>query len=105
MENMIIVVTTSGVSLRDPREFGDFHVEAGDGVDLAEALTVAGAGRFAGDDVFVSTDWIRDVMAEREDDDEQWRASFEAMLGFARSQGWIAEDGDGIRAHVVSVIE
>ena len=98
---MIIDVTASGVSLRDPREFGDFHVELAERVDLAEALTVAGAGRVAGDDVFVSARWVRDAMAEREDDDERWQAGFEAMLGFARAQGWIAEDGDGIRAHVV----
>jgi hypothetical protein len=97
---MIIVVTASGVSLRDPRDFRDLHVEVADGVDLAEALTVAGAGRPAGDDVFVSTAWVRDVMAEREDDDAEWQAGFEAMLGLARSKGWIAEDGDGIRAHV-----
>lgn len=101
MVGMIIDVTASGVSLRDPRDFAEFHVEASDGVDLAEALTVAGAGRAAGDDVFVSTAWVRDAMAEREDDDEEWQTGFEAMLGLARSKGWIAEDGDGIRAHVV----
>jgi hypothetical protein len=98
---MIIDVTASGVSLRDPRDFGDFHVEAAGGVDLAEALTVAGAGRPVGDDVFVSTAWVRDAMAEREDDDDEWQTGFEAMLGLARSKGWIAEDGDGIRAHVL----
>lgn len=101
MNSMIIDVTASGVALRDPRDFRDFHVELAEGVDLAEALTVAGAGRAAGDDAFVSTSWIRDVMAEREDDDEQWQTGFEAMRGLARSKGWIAEDGDGIRAHVV----
>jgi hypothetical protein len=97
---MIVDVTASGVSLRDVRVFGDFHVEVGPEVDLAEALTVAGAGRPAGDgDVFVSTAWVRAFMAELEDDDEEWQTGFEAMLGFARSQGWV--DGDGIRAHVV----
>ena len=102
MVHMIIDVTASGVTLRDPRDFGDFHVEVAQHVDLAEALTVAGAGRVADDaDVFVSTGWIRDAMAEREDDDEEWQSGFEAMLGLARSKGWIAEDGDGIRAHVV----
>jgi hypothetical protein len=101
MDRMIIDVTASGVSLRDPRDFTDFHVEVPDGLDLAEALTVAGAGRAIGDDVFVSAAWVRDVMAEREDDDEEWQTGFEAMLGLARSKGWIAEDGDGIRAHVV----
>lgn len=98
---MIIDVTASGVSLRDPRAFDDFHVEVTESVDLAEALTIAGAGRAVGDDVFVSTAWVRDAMAEREDDDEEWQTGFEAMLGLARSKGWIAEDGDGIRAHVV----
>jgi hypothetical protein len=100
---MIIDVTASGVALRDPREFDRFQVELAADVDLGEALTVAGAGRPAGDgDVWVSTAWIRDAMAEREDDDAEWQTGFEAMLGFARAQGWIAEDGDGIRAHVIS---
>ena len=101
MVGMIIDVTASGVSLRDPRDFRDFHVEVADGIDLAEALTVAGAGRAVGKDVFVSTAWVRDAMSEREDDDDAWQTGFEAMLGLARSKGWIAEDGDGIRAHVV----
>jgi hypothetical protein len=101
MDGMIIDVTASGVSLRDVRVFDDFHVEVAPDVDLEETLTIAGAGRPAEDDVFVSTRWLRHVMAEREDDDEQWQTGFEAMLGFARAQGWVAEDGDGIRAHVV----
>ena len=101
---MIIDVTASGVSLRDVRVFDDFHVELADGVDLAEALTVAGAGRPIGDgDIFVSTAWIRRVMSEREDDDEEWQTGFEGMLGYARSRGWITEDGDGFRAHVTEV--
>jgi hypothetical protein len=98
---MIVEVSASGVGLRGHREFGDFHVEAAGGVDVAEALILAGAGRAAGEDVFVSARWIRGVMAEREDDDEQWQSGFEAMLGLARAQGWIDADGDGIRAHVV----
>jgi hypothetical protein len=97
---MIIEVTAAGVSLRDPRDFRDFHVVLAEGVDLAEALTIAGAGRPTGDDAYVSSAWVRDVMAEREDDDAEWQTGFEAMLGLARSKGWIAEDGDGIRAHV-----
>jgi hypothetical protein len=100
---MIIDVTASGVSLRELRVFDDFHVEVADRVDLAEALTLAGAGRTIGDgDVFVSTAWIRGVMAEREDDDEQWQTGFEAMLGYARSRGWMSEDGDGFRSHVIA---
>lgn len=96
---MIIDVTASGVSMRDHRSFDDFHVEVVGDVDLAEALTVAGAGRLVGEDVLVSERWIRHVMAEREDDDEDWQTGFEAMLGIARSKGWV--DAEGIRAHVV----
>jgi hypothetical protein len=100
---MIIDVAASGVTMRDHRAFEGLHVEVAEGVDLAESLTLAGAGRPVGDDVLVSARWIRAVMAEREDDDEVWQSGFEAMLGVARSRGWIAEDGDGIRAHVVRV--
>ena len=104
MNSMIIDVTASGVSLRELRVFDDFHVEAGQDVDLAEALTLAAAGREIDGDVFISTSWIRGVMAEREDDDDEWHAGFEAMLGYARSRGWISEDGDGIRSHVTRVV-
>jgi len=101
---MIIDIRESGVTLRDVRVFDDFHVELAEGVDLAEALTLAGAGRTIGDgDVYVSIPWIRAVMAEREEDDEEWQSGFEAMLGFARSRGWIGEEGTGFRSHVTRV--
>lgn len=98
---MIIEVTPVGVALREHRVFGDLRVALTDGVDLAEALTVAGAGRPAGDDVLVSERWIRDAVAGLEDDDEEWLTGFEAMLGYARAHGWVEAGGDGIRAHVV----
>lgn len=98
---MIIDIRESGVTLRDVRVFDDVHVELAEGVDLAEALTLAGAGRAIGDgDVYVSIPWIRTVMAERGEDDEEWQSGFEAMLGFARSRGWIGEEGTGLRSHV-----
>jgi hypothetical protein len=98
---MIIDVTASGVSLRDVNVFDDFHVEVAPDIDLDEALTLAGAGRPIGDgDVYISIPWIRDVMGEREEDDETWQTGFEGMLGYARSRGWISEDGDAFRSHI-----
>jgi hypothetical protein len=98
---MLVVVSAQGVALDEVRDFARFEVRLTPGVDLEEALLVAGAGRPAGEDVFVSARWIRGVMAEREDDDEDWQTGFEAMLGLARAQGWVDAEGDGIRAHVV----
>jgi hypothetical protein len=100
---MIIDVTASTVSMRDLRVFDDFHVEVAPDVDLEEALTLAGAGRAIGDgDVYISLPWIRAFMAEREDDDEEWHTGFEGMVGYARSRGWISEDGQAFRAHVTT---
>jgi hypothetical protein len=104
MDRMIIDVSPDAVSLRDVRVFDDFHVEVAPDVDLEEALTLAGAGRAIGDgDVYIALPWIRGVMAEREDDDEDWHAGLEGMLGYARSRGWISEDGDAVRSHVTLV--
>jgi hypothetical protein len=101
MNSMIIHVTASGVSLRDVRVFDDFHVEVAPDIDLEETLTLAGAGRAIGDgDVYISLPWIRSVMAEREEDDEAWQTGFEGMLGYARSRGWISEDGTAFRSHI-----
>lgn len=101
---MIIDVTASGVSIRDLRVFDGFHVEVPRDVDLVEALTIAGAGRDIGDgDVYISLPWIRAFMAERGDGDEQWHAGFEGMVGYARSRGWISEDGRAFRSHVTHV--
>lgn len=101
MDRMIIDVTHGGIALHDPRTFSDLHVAVHGDVDLQEALTIAGAGRMDGDDAFVSTRWVRNAISDLGLDDEEWQTGFEAMLGFARSQGWIADDGNGIRAHVV----
>jgi hypothetical protein len=30
----------------------------------------------------------------------EWEAQFEAMLGFARSRGWLDEEHDAVRGHV-----
>jgi hypothetical protein len=98
---MLVVVSAQGVRLDEVRDFARFEVRLPPGVDLEEALLLAGAGRPAGEDVFVSARWIRGAMAEREDDDEEWLTGFEAMLGLARAQGWVDAEGDGIRAHVV----
>jgi hypothetical protein len=29
-----------------------------------------------------------------------WDADFDAMLAHARTQGWLSEDGDTVRAHL-----
>ena len=101
---MIIDVTASAVSMREPRVFDDLHVVVARDVDLGEALTLAGAGRLLDDgDVLVALPWIREFMAERGDDDEEWHVGFERMLGLARSRGWISEDGQAVRAHVTLV--
>ncbi len=53
--------------------------------------------RVDGDYVWVDREWIA---ANGPQDDETWRAGFDAMLGFARGKGWI-DDRGRVRGHVV----
>jgi hypothetical protein len=52
------------------------------------------------DHAFIARDELLRLAGDRADD-PAWRAEFEAMVGFAESQGWPGEDGS-IRAHVAT---
>lgn len=96
---MYVQVTPSQVSLEDPSNFRQFHVTVrGDAVDVAAALTRSGFGSMEGNDALVSVEAVRSAARGRVDDG--WEAGFGSMLEFARTKGWLSEDGRSIRAHV-----
>ena len=72
------------------------HGEDGDGSRLAEALR--GVGRVAGASTFLGIEASRrlaGVCAQ----DAAWLAQFDSMVAFARSKGWVDEQGAALEAH------
>lgn len=98
---MVIVVGEETVELRDPTDCKGFHVETADVTSLGDALGAAGAGRMDGDDALVAVEWVK-AAADEAGVGAGWLDDFEAMLGYARSKGWLTDDGAHIRAHVES---
>jgi hypothetical protein len=89
------------VTLEEPDDCARFHLTVVGGNDLARvfgALVDAAAGRLEGDHALVTIDAVRRMAAGRVGDD--WDDRFAAMLGFAKSKGWIDDTGNAIQAHI-----
>jgi hypothetical protein len=87
------------ISLLEPDDFKAFSVRrrGPNGDRLLPA--VERIGRAAGDDhVYVDVDALKAIAGDR-GHDPGWLSSLEGMLSYARSEGWVAEDGF-VRAHV-----
>ena len=95
---MFVLVTPAAVTLEDPGNLRQFHVQVDGDVDVDAALRGAGYGAMAEHDALVSVEAVRAAAAGRVD--AGWPAGFEAMLEFARGKGWLSEDGTAIQAHV-----
>src|SRR5205085_4864029 len=90
------------VTLEEPDDTKRFRVSVIGGRDAGlvfGALVDAAAGRLEGDDAFITIDAVRRMAAGRVQPD--WDDELGAMLGYARSKGWIDETGNAIRAYVV----
>ena len=90
------------VALEEPADCGRFHVAvrgSGDASALDEALRTNAVGEIDGDgEALVRVDAVRRLASGSVDD--TWEGDFTAMLGYARSKGWLSDDGATIRAHV-----
>ena len=89
------------VTLEEPDDCTQFPLAVVGGRDLARvfgALVDAAAGRLEGDHALITIDAVRRLAAGRVADD--WDTRFEAMLGYARTKGWIDDTGNAIQAHV-----
>lgn len=98
---MIVRVGTDGsVGVEDVEALDRFHVE-GSGVPMAEvvaALEAVGAGTgHSAEQVAVEPGYLR--TAAPTSDAETWQQGFAGMVAYARSRGWVSEDG-GLLAHV-----
>ncbi len=92
----------ASVALEEPADCGRFHVAVrgtGDAADLESALRGSAVGTVDGDgEALVDVAAVRRLAAGSVD--ETWETDFAAMLDYARSKGWLSEDGASIRAHV-----
>jgi len=88
--------------LADPADCTRFHVAVrggGDAGDLDRVLRASRVGSVDGDgEAVVAVEAVRRLAGAVADD--AWEADFGAMLDYARSKGWMSEDGSSIRAHV-----
>jgi hypothetical protein len=85
--------------LNEPDDCTRFKVVIDGSVDaVALAAALASIGRAAGrETVWVQPDAIRRLAAGRVD--ATWDASFDRMVEFARTKGWVDETTGEIRAH------
>jgi hypothetical protein len=90
------------VVLVEPDDCGRFHVVvkgSGDAATLDRALRSGAVGNIDGDgEAVVGVDAVRRLAAGSVG--ATWDDDFAAMLDYARSKGWLSEDGAAIRAHV-----
>ena len=90
------------VALLEPADCGRFHVAVrgrGDAAMLDRALRSDDVGSIDGDgEAMVRVEAVRRLASGAVG--ETWNADFAAMLEYARSKGWLSDDGSSIRAHV-----
>ncbi len=88
------------VRLRRPEDVTAFHVAVHGGPTddprLAEVL--AAHGRLDGDHAWIGVDAV--VALAGDAATEAWRADFDGMVAYARSKGFLSDDGTAIRAHL-----
>ena len=103
MQVVVDMTTEPGaVGLDDPGDCGRFHVTVrgdGDSAALDRALRAADVGEVDGDgEALVRVAAVRRLAAGSVG--ASWGEDFAAMLEYARSKGWLSDDGTSIRAHV-----
>ena len=102
--HVVVDMTTdpATVGLEDAGDCGRFHVTVrgdGDGTALDRALRSDDVGEVDGDgEALVRVAAVRRLAAGSVG--ASWEEDFAAMLEYARSKGWLSDDGTSIRAHV-----
>jgi hypothetical protein len=95
-----VTVNPPQIALDEPDDLARFHVgiKGNNEARAKRLLASTGTGALVGRDVAViGVDAVRRMAAGQVD--AQWADRFAAMLDFADSQGWLIDDGAGIRAH------
>ena len=102
---MIIDIDLTGgssvVQLVEPEDCKRFHlgVRGGDSEALGAALSTQAVGRLLpSGDALIDIDAVRRLAAGQVPD--SWGRDFDAMIGYAKSKGWLDDTGEAIQAHV-----
>jgi hypothetical protein len=91
------------VGMTDAAEFTAFDIHAVD-PSVESVLGALGSDGWPSpeaDHVFVTIDAVRRLAGDEVD--EAWQTSFDAMLAYAGSKGWLDEARTAIKAHIESV--
>ena len=93
---------SSEPTLADPTNFRELSVVvSGDSTETNLSEVLATLGHLEGDDhVFVDQALLIRLAGPLADDPE-WCQSFDGMIAYASSHGWVADDG-AVRVHVES---
>jgi hypothetical protein len=88
------------VTLVEPEDFFAFHVAVAGGDVDDERLPglLAPHGRIEGEHAWIATESVVALAGDAADD--AWQAGFDGMVGYARKQGFLSDDGTAIRAHL-----
>jgi hypothetical protein len=93
------------VTLEDPDNTKQFHLSIINATSrdadwglVFGAMVDAAAGRLEGDDAYITVDAVRRMAEGRVS--ETWNEDFEAMLDYAKTKGWLDEQGIAIKAHI-----
>jgi hypothetical protein len=96
---MYILVTGSGVSLKEPEDTKTFRISlAAPSKDLDRVLRASGWGMIDGAEALVDVEVLRHAASGRVT--ASWDNDFEIMIDYARSHGWLSPDERFVRAHV-----
>lgn len=95
---MYVSVSDGGPALRDADDTTSFKVVATLSADVDRVLRDAAWGSVAGDHALISVAAVRHAASGQVSDG--WSDSFDAMLAYADSKGWLSVDGAAIRAHI-----
>jgi hypothetical protein len=96
-----LTCSPAAVTLVEPDDLTRFDVVvlgSADRGELDQALVGSSVGRTLDGDALVTVDAVRRLAAGLVA--ESWEADFAAMLDYARSRGWLTDDGREIQAHV-----
>jgi hypothetical protein len=86
-------------ALRDPDDFGSFRVVLLDEAEPLEAiLSPAGVARLD-EHAWVRIDALGALAGASAT--PEWEASLAGMIDFARSRGWVDDDLEAVRGHVL----
>lgn len=86
-------------TLRDLTNLGELAVKAHavDDSHIQATLGASGLGLLDGDHAWLQVSMLH---AAGVDIGAEWEQGFNGMIDYARSRGWVSEDGITVRAHV-----